>query len=335
MVLHLEQVEKRHRVFCHSRYDGAPPYTNHLSSLQKNLESRFEISATPENSLFLAIDHDARALRRAKKASIPIGRRILFVREPKQVHPYSHSRIARGNYGQIHYMGFAGEHISTTLWPYDIPKNFEAALANAKNRENKVVAVASWRISFIKGSLYGLRAKAFHNLEIDLYGRGWGRGIKRKTKEIIVNLLVAARHPSLLRITFSQITNTPKNYFGEVDDKAKTISKYKVALVIENSLDYFSEKLYDALYSGTIPVYCGPSPDLMGIPKSLVFQSEPNLRSLSQNMTAALAADYEAWRELLLEWINETKIQGSYLSENVWAKAFSELGSIDWNMDRE
>jgi hypothetical protein len=48
---------------------------------------------------------------------------------------------------------------------------------------------------------------------------------------------------------------------GKVGNKHEINSKYRISIVIENSLDYVSEKLFDALAAGTYVVYLGPDLD--------------------------------------------------------------------------
>lgn len=49
------------------------------------------------------------------------------------------------------------------------------------------------------------------------------------------------------------------NYLGPCEDKIQTLSKYKYALVFENQVidGYNSEKYYDCLVAGTVPLYRG------------------------------------------------------------------------------
>lgn len=50
-----------------------------------------------------------------------------------------------------------------------------------------------------------------------------------------------------------------KNYFGKVKSKAETLMRYKYSLVVENSIEEsaVSEKIFDSMASGCVPIYYG------------------------------------------------------------------------------
>jgi hypothetical protein len=52
--------------------------------------------------------------------------------------------------------------------------------------------------------------------------------------------------------------------------------------VIENSADYLSEKLIDAVISGTIPIYVGPNLNTFGLPAELAYQVNGDLSSIRE-----------------------------------------------------
>jgi len=86
---------------------------------------------------------------------------------------------------------------------------------------------------FNRKSLYGLRNKIITKLLKDerfhLYGPGWNH----------------AQHK--------------KNYFGKVKSKAEKLFFYKYSLVIENSREEgaLTEKIFDSMASGCVPIYYG------------------------------------------------------------------------------
>ena len=50
--------------------------------------------------------------------------------------------------------------------------------------------------------------------------------------------------------------------------------------MIENSLDYISEKLFDCFKSGTVPIYIGPNLEEFGIPSNTVIVAPDNIEDL-------------------------------------------------------
>jgi len=86
-------------------------------------------------------------------------------------------------------------------------------------------------------SLFAARRMAYLGFgdDLDLYGTGW-----EKDAEIITNV----------------------NYLGPCDNKIKTMSRYTYAIVFENvAACYTSEKYWDAIQAGCIPLYRGQLPD--------------------------------------------------------------------------
>lgn len=312
------------RLFCYSRYDGMAPFSNHLQGLTRLLEERFTLTPLEDAEFFVSLDHDPQTLKKVEKVGIPADRRFLIVREPRQVHPYSHSKAAEAAYAKILYMGAVGPQGISNYWPYDSPADFIINEPMA-SRSERAVAIAGWRISFIRGSLYGLRALAFSEASVDLFGRDWDASWMQKSKELLANGLIAVRYAKHANFDFRQIWCRPENFKGTAPSKFPVLGAYKVSLVIENSLDYFSEKLFDSLVAGTIPVYCGPDPSLLGIPSELVIWCEPNISSIRGGLEAAQKIDYVKWRKLLDMWLLTFDDNSKMRSKAVWQDVVGTL----------
>jgi hypothetical protein len=104
------------------------------------------------------------------------------------------------------------------------------------------------RQSFIKNS----------NGLIDLYGKGWDR--KRFAEDSILKYLNSRHFDNAFRIS------PPECFKGTIRNKSDIKNKYKAHLVVENFYenDYITEKIWDVLALGSIPVYKGP-PNLYDI----------------------------------------------------------------------
>jgi hypothetical protein len=106
---------------------------------------------------------------------------------------------------------------------------------------------AAWRYRPIGRELYSERLRAVRwfarSPDFDLFGEGWER-----------------RHSQVDRATHA---DAMRAYRGRTSDKLATLGRYRFALAFENARfdGYVSEKLFDCLYAGTIPVYLG-APDI-------------------------------------------------------------------------
>jgi len=124
-------------------------------------------------------------------------------------------------------------------------------------------------------------------LSFDLYGRSWlmsNTEVLFKALRAIYNGLsyaIKVRQTSVvqlrgLRKVWLKIRG---HYKGEPDDQIEVLKKYRYALVIENSLDFVSEKLFNAMAAGCRALYIGESLSTYGpSPSSVVIvKPEPKL----------------------------------------------------------
>eukprot|EP01031_Cornospumella_fuschlensis_P025617 gene25617-30937_t len=107
--------------------------------------------------------------------------------------------------------------------------------------------------------------------------------------------------------------------------KQETISRYMFYLAFENSFEpgYVTEKVFDALIAGTVPIYLGSTPDckkLMPHPKAAVYVSDfPDMRALAGYMQSLM--DNEALYEQHRQWRRQhvgSIVQGSDLVTKSW-----------------
>lgn len=292
------------RVFFHSRYDKAGISSPHLKGAKAVFEEFFTFSSLEEADFSIMLDLDRRTQRLTEKALPSPRQRFLILREPRQVHPDAHTKRTSKRFNKVFFTGAAsGVDHDTTPWPYTTGAALPEPPPGNLLRKDRVVAIAGWRVSFLSGSLYSLRAEALSKLDVDTFGRGWHLTVFDKAREVVAQLITSASHLARSKFEFrNQVLGQPRNYFGAIENKASLLQRYKVSLVIENSADYMSEKVLDALWSGCIPVYVGPNLSQFGIPSELVFQCQPEMESLRIGISDALTADYSAWHSQLTRW---------------------------------
>jgi hypothetical protein len=144
-------------------------------------------------------------------------------------------------------------------------------------------------MSFIKGEMYSLRRKAIKSLgNLDLFGTQWDSKFASRLIIAFKSFAQAVLSLKIPRLSGLDLwfQDYPKSK-GPVDDKLKTMSEYRYALVIENSAEYMSEKLMESLFAGCIPIYVGPDPEEFGIPKELVILAQPNLHAIQEALLEA------------------------------------------------
>lgn len=172
-------------------------------------------------------------------------------------------------------------------------------------RGSKFTMIAADKFSAVSGELYSLRrrlAREFHN-QIDLFGPEWDFQLPRRLKRVIAETFIAIKAGAKLSLghTFSYLAN-PVVSRGLINHKTDGYRLNRFALVIENSMELRTEKLYDALESGCVPVYVGPECE-DGIPKDLYLHAEPSFENVALRMKAAREIDFQKWGARRLEWL--------------------------------
>ena len=168
----------------------------------------------------------------------------------------------------------------------------------------------------LRSELYTMRLKLIYFFQkeknFDLYGRNWDNkifGIKNKY------------HKAALSV-----------YKGPVEDKIITMSNYKFALCIENIVyeGYITEKIFDSLFAGCIPVYYGAPDVTKYIPKNCFidyrdFKNEVDLNSYLHNFTKS---DFLEYQKNILQFLNSDKFQ-EFTCKSYATKIFNTINLIN------
>ncbi|MBI4085290.1 MAG: hypothetical protein HY432_02170 [Candidatus Liptonbacteria bacterium] len=180
-------------------------------------------------------------------------RRILMQLEPLVAMPYVYSQlddvVRAGFYDKI----FITSRVSNEKWEYfnyfeHRARNIISPHFDASKTKYITMVNSNVRPHSLKGDLYGERLKAIkffsNSLDFDLYGFYWD---------------LPVRHP----LYFGYDKYVKKSWRGRIPDKLKTVSEYKFSICFENGAypGWVSEKIFDCLAAGSIPVYLG-APDI-------------------------------------------------------------------------
>ena len=152
------------------------------------------------------------------------------------------------------------------------------------NRLNKIVVInGNHKPRIRRGELYSKRIEAMAALAlmdaVDLYGRGWKRWWARSS----FWMPYWCNRKKLMSV-----------YYGECSSKYEILSRYQFSLCFENMImnGYVTEKIFDCLYAGTIPLYLGaPDIDLIIPPDVYIdvrkFSSWQDMWSVVSRLTDA------------------------------------------------
>jgi hypothetical protein len=227
-----------------------------------------------EVDALIAHRHSIEALREADDNGVPRSRRALVVWEPEIVEKERYSVEVLKNYGVIYAPSpiWASKVSGKSFrWPQDAIVGISPQRDWIK-RKNKFVIIQGNKFSARKGELYSLRRKVIKGLneKVDLYGTNWNKGVRFDWW----HWSRSAIRSNLKEISIASISGIGRhyaNYFGETSFKKETLANYRLAIVIENSSDFVSEKLFDAISAGCLAIYVGPILEEFGIDESKII----------------------------------------------------------------
>jgi glycosyltransferase involved in cell wall biosynthesis len=134
--------------------------------------------------------------------------------------------------------------------PFRIPMPFDRVIEphwSRTDRRGIIIVNSNKRAALADGELYTERLRALRHFsasgDIDLWGRLWENGLGQ------------------LEAEFGDAVR--RSWRGPVDDKYEAMSRYRFAICYENMVldGWITEKLFDCLYSGVVPIYLG-APDI-------------------------------------------------------------------------
>jgi len=276
------------------------------------------------------MEMDINLLQNAHKSAV--GKLpIIFVRsEPIVVWPANYNAKAISLTSKLidvgHYGGITN---SDFPWPQDWNQNLEFKEV-VTTRSESVVFMNGNKLSFINGEMYSFRRKCVLNLPgLDVYGIGWDFTFSRKLLIFAAEIRLAIKNRMRPRLSSSRgWLKRTTSWKGAPKSKLDTISQYKYSLVIENSMDYMTEKLFDAFFARCIPVYVGPDVDKYNIPANLVVQVDPTLNSIERGIEIAKAMDYEQWRTTLNAWLMSDAVFNKWSATNVYDSIAREVSNF-------
>jgi hypothetical protein len=145
--------------------------------------------------------------------------------------------------------------------PVEIPNK----VLHREVKESKLVLVNALKFGSVGSSLYGWRLDILKKLQqaglsVDVYGPNWDMSLLMEIrKRFAATRRAFSNKDFLLSEAWRKFSFRPLGLRGQTQDKFETISRYKFALVIENDQFSLTEKLFDALFSGAIIFYRGPT----------------------------------------------------------------------------
>ena len=274
--------------------------------------------------IFLSLDYNDENEEVLKTRRMANKFNVLFRNEPRCVLPAGYSTVALDLNQIIITFGKPHNDSISEVWPQFWDETLIADDSFARNCTCAVM-VNSNKLNLAKGELYTLRRSSIANIRnLDIFGDDWNSSITNRFKVALIEIRKNPVRNLFLFAFHSRHWFTRRSSIIAPEDKGQVLRSYRVSLVIENELTYLSEKLFDALAAGCIPVYVGPETSEYGIPSALVFQAKPNLRSIESQIKLAINSDYSTFRRELAEWLNSSEVKERHQGENVMKRALEK-----------
>jgi hypothetical protein len=186
-------------------------------------------------------------------------------------------------------------------------------------RSKFIIMINANKVSSSKSENYGLRRVFAHQISkefLSVYGELWVSSIPQKIMHRLFVLLFAMKSGHWPRLThvYGNLHWKFKTAKGPIEDKQVILQSSKFSIVIENDNSYISEKIFDSLINGCIPIYSGLKEGSRIIPSGIYIDLP---KSPSELVT-------------LLEKISESDIRGilremqTYLESEAFAKSWDK-----------
>lgn len=245
-----------------------------------------QVVSVDSNPDFLIMNNFSRKLQR-KSGLTSKESQVLVVWEPPSNKPQNFYQKNLSRFGCVYFPSpiwvqkYGGK---AFMWPQGSvgPQN----QVSWGDRINQFCFIQANRWSLYPGERYSFRREVLRSLneDIAIFGSRWNKGLILdilSTCRALINRRASGR---LNWSGFKGIGYLFLNYNGVTKNKIETMGKYKFSLVIENSNEYVSEKLIDAILAKTVPLYVGVDLEKCGLPAGIAFCCDAEINSISDAM---------------------------------------------------
>ncbi len=253
--------------------------------------------------------------------------KVLVRQEPELVIPENYEANLIKKFDHVIDIGKSKEDMFLNInWPQDLSHPY----ITGNKRKNKFVMINSNLLSLTRNQNYSLRREIVAKIfEVDLFGFNWNNNFFEKFLTLVKEFKKYL--PRIYNIELSGLRyyfKTFDNYLGSVVNKREVMSAYKYSIVIENSSNYVSEKLFDSLVTGCMPIYVGPDLSLYDLPKNLYLQAQPNFKDIKLKMIQAQELNYEEWVENVKFWLEQANTKEIWSQEFFFQKILTAIKKI-------
>lgn len=328
-------MEVKPSLFFGGKYPQSP--MRHRSANKESLMDLarslgYPIASEPMNAeIYISIDYNFEndsILRKRKEAK---KFNVLFRSEPLCVLPEGYSQLAQDLNEFTITFGKPPDNPHQEFWPQFWSHN-SASRVTTQRIQDRAVLINANKLNLSSHEMYSLRRACVKKLKnIDLFGDEWNSSFYSRIKVAVIEILKKPSRNLFAFFFHSRFWFTRWPLIEAPLDKSEVLNQYKVSLVIENEGSYLSEKIFDALASGCIPVYVGPDLNNYGFPSNIVFQAEPRLDSIDEQLKRACATDLQENQRVIKQWLESIETIERHEGEIVMERALKNCAEYFFN----
>jgi len=303
---------------------------------------------------FIGMNHSEREYSKFLNAGGAPSRAVLVLLEPEAVFPSQYKKRVLRKYGLVLRPGNPSHHNTLgkfIAWSYEsnpnpltptaqklqlkdyIAKNVTKGLfkiENWKARDQYIVIINSNKVSPATFENYSLRRIFAHEIDpalLSVYGDLWDTKIWKKIRHRLEVILFSVRNvhlPNFKNIYGNLHWSFPASR-GIIADKQVALQNFRFNIVIENDRSYISEKLFDSMINGSIPIYSGPDiPDEI-IPREAYIKLPESPTELLNTLQALSDAEVKRVLTQIQDFISSDTFLSVWEKEVVFARMGQEI----------
>lgn len=146
-------------------------------------------------------------------------------------------------------------------------------------------------------------------IAIAVAGPGWSAppsdNLRAGIRAVFKSLSAGA--PPNLREALSKTVWKPDYALGMAAAKSEVLQRARCSIVIENSADYVSEKLFDVIRHGVAAIYVGPRLETFGIPEDVAITVGANPREIIELVRQSSESDLKQQVARASAWLKSSE----------------------------
>ena len=308
----------------------------------------FKTQTEPTGDFYIAFDHEDNSYNLFIEHGGSVSKAILIRQETDAVYPGQYRYHVEQKYGLILTLGgteevrrhdFLGHpymHSYNPANPTQIDSNFATILYRRKS--NNVYELSNWKdrkifLSFVGANKVGLNRKGNYGIRrrlvkellpvgLEVYGILWNDGLRKRLGNRISMVLWGLKThqaPPIFAI-FVDLFRNYANAKGAVENKQNILLESKFSLVVENSDSIITEKLFDAILAGSIPVFYGGTLSRFGLPDGLAIEIKKYKSPIGEVIISMTESEIKQRLRIMKEFLGSKEFEDTWLAESVYRK---------------